>query len=162
MAILGILGFLFGYQWQPETQVRRVQMALIQAGEGSNERALEKLISPTYADPWGLNRAQLIQAFREVRGQFLVLQVIPSDVEIRIDPSSGTAKLSSKIEFQGNGPYASVIKSEVNALTTPWIFTWQKEGGMPWKWKLTRLENPGLPTLKGYRPGDVGGMLDSL
>lgn len=157
VVLAGIAIFLFAVEWRPENQVRKHQMALLQAGERGSEGKLGDLISENYSDPWGFNKEQIMLTFKDARRQFIVLQVIPSDVQIQLD--GDTATVSSKVEFRGTGPYAEVLMREINGINSPWIFIWKKEGSMPWEWKLIRLENPEMPKLQGYQPGNMGGMM---
>lgn len=160
-AVLALIAiFLFGFEWRPANQVRKQQMALLLAGEKGSESKLNALISADYSDPWGLNKQQILMAFKDARQQFFVMQVVPSDVQLQLDGE--TATVTSMIEFRGTGPYAEVLMKEINGLKSPWVFTWKKEGSLPWEWRLIRMENADMPTLRGYQPGNLGGMMESL
>ena len=142
--------YLVGFRWRPPTQVRLHQMDLIHAVENNNGRDLGNLISDSYSDQWGYTKKDLQLGFKEMRRGFLALELQPSEVEVNVEKVEGT--FSAVIKLQGSGVWADQIKGVLNKVNTPFVFTWRKEGGRPWDWKLISISNEELD-LRGYRPG---------
>ncbi|MEM1297179.1 MAG: hypothetical protein AAGH89_17570, partial [Verrucomicrobiota bacterium] len=84
--------------------------------------------------------------------------------ELRLEIKDAEATVTTNVGLTGSGPspVAALIVSEANRLNSPWVFTWKKEGAKPWSWKLTRVENPDLPDLRGYQPGQYESFLDNF
>ncbi len=154
--------YLFAFRWQPETQIRMKQSAILVAIENGSHRKLEDLIAETYADPWKFSKTEVITAFRELRQQFLVVDLLPGEMEIVI--SGDQATLSTTLSMNGSGPspIAAMIVNEANRVSTPWVFTWVKEDTAPWSWRLIRVENEQLPDLRGYQPGEFQSLFDGF
>ncbi len=154
--------YLLGHRWQPETQLRMKQSAVLVAIESGSHRKLTNLVSENYADGWGFQKPEVISAFRELRAQFLVIGVQPGELQLAIHEDEATVTTKISVTGSGPSPVAAVIMNEANRLNAPFVFTWKKEGSKPWSWKLTRVENPDLPNLQGYQPGRYESFLDNF
>ncbi len=165
IAGVGLLVFAFylvGFRWRPQTQIRMKQSAALVAVENGSHRKLSELISENYADLWDFRKNDVITAFRELRQQFLTVDLQPTDARTEI--SGNEATVTAKISMAGSGPspIAAAIVTEANRLNAPFVFTWKKEGAAPWSWKLVRVENADLPNLHGYRPGQYESFLEAF
>jgi hypothetical protein len=126
--------------WQPERQVRLHQKHFLHAVERRNWSALEKFIATDYRDRWEHDRDFLLDAAREVFGQFLFLEIEQRIDECVVEDSAATARAVVKISGSG-GPAAQAAMTTVNGLREPFAFTWQRRSGKPWDWQLTRLDH---------------------
>lgn len=154
--------YLVGHRWKPETQLRMKQSATLVAIESGSHRRLSELVSENYADPWGFKKPEVITAFRELRAQFLVIGVESGEMQLEINEDEAIVTTNLALNGSGPSPVAALIVNEANRLNAPFVFTWKKEDGKPWSWKLIRVENADLSDLRGYQPGQFESYLDTF
>ena len=149
-----LLIYLFGYRWRPAVQIQFKQRALLEAVQKNSSSKWGALISENYEDAWGLEKAEAEAGFGELRRHFLFVDLKATDPSVTVDGNVG--QVSAMLEVAGRGsPIGEGIKDIVNGLDSPFVFTWQKEGKMPWSWRLIEVSNESLPDLRGYQPGDL-------
>lgn len=145
--VLAIAGGAFWQYGRPERQIRAHTQRLLRAVEQRNWDQVEMLVSEAYSDGWGLNKQRALAYSREIFGQFFRLRLQPQALQVQLDlgdPSrQGQATLWFVIEGSG-GPLANLTRDQVNALEQPFRLNWQRRGGEPFRWELTRVENPEL------------------
>ena len=150
--VLAIAGGAFWHYAQPERQIQVHTQRLLQAVERRDWAQVENLVADTYRDGWGLDKEQALAYSREIFGQFLRLRIRPQELQVQLGPGDprrqGQATLWFVIEGSG-GPLANLTRDQVNALEQPFRLDWQRRD--PYRWELTRLENPALelPLLPG-------------
>ena len=150
--VLAIAGGAFWHYAQPERQIRAHTERLLQAVERRDWAQVETLVADTYRDGWGLDKEQALAYSREIFSQFLRLRIQPQALQVQLGPGDprrqGQATLWFVIEGSG-GPLANLTRDQVNALEQPFRLDWQRRD--PYRWELTRLENPALelPLLPG-------------
>ena len=155
LVILGV-----GLQWRPAVQVRAHQAAFLRAVEDGNARRLDELISADYKDPWGFDRLQIISAAADFRRCFISVWMAESDPEIEWRAGVGLYKARIRVEGTPVGP-GQLVRQQANSVREPWTFTWKGTPGLPWRWRLLRIENPSVPDLQGYDPGALRDLLDT-
>ncbi len=116
-------------------------------------------MAESYRDGWGLDKQQALAYSREIFSQFWHLRLQPQAIQVQPEPRDphrqGQATLWFVIEGAG-GPLANWTREQVNALEQPFLLHWQRRGGDPYRWELTRLENPALdlpPAFPQKQPG---------
>ena len=57
--------YLFTVRWQPETQVRMKQMALVKAIEDGNGKRLAALLSDGYEDQWEFSKKDALKNLKD-------------------------------------------------------------------------------------------------
>lgn len=140
--VLAIAGGAFWHYAQPERQIRVHTQRLLQAVERRDWAKVENLVATTYRDGWGLDKEQALAYSREIFGQFLRLRIRPQKLQVQLGPGEqGQATLWFIIEGSG-GPLANLTRDQVNALEQPFRLDWQRRD--PYRWELTRVENPAL------------------
>lgn len=148
--LFGVGGvYLVAFRWTPATQIRLHQMELIQAAEHNDRATLEELISDFYKDQWGFSKKELLIALRDMRRSMTTVEVTPEVIVVHAAKDTGS--FSTVIRIDGVGYAADEVKSEINTITTPFVFHWRKEGPKPWDWGLVKITNEGLD-LGGYTP----------
>lgn len=169
LAVAGValvwLIYLAGYQWRPATQVRVHQAALMKAVRKGDSDKWAALISATYADQWGLSKADSVAAFKELRPHFLAIDLQPeegTEPSVAIEDESG--RFTVKLHGLGSGtsPVGPAILTFINELEEPFVFEWRKSGGAPWNWELVNVSNEGVSSLGGYEPGGLDGMIQGF
>jgi len=141
--------YLVAFRWSPAAQIRMHQMRLIDAAEHNSRAKLEELISDSYKDQWGFSKKDLLIALRDMRRAFTTVEATPEVIVVHARKEDGA--FSTVIRIDGIGYGAEEVKSEINTITTPFVFHWRKEGPKPWDWGLVRVTNDGLD-LGGYTP----------
>ncbi len=137
-----IAAYLFLIHWSPENASRRAQDSFIEAIATRDTKHLAKSISPTYADTWGMNQANVEEGFREILKGFI--STAPEWTEESDTLENDTATFTGRLRLKGRAlPFGQLVQSRLNSTKAPFTFTWQREG-TPWTWKLTKLENEDL------------------
>jgi hypothetical protein len=154
-----VLALFFAIQWQPARQVKAHQQEFLRAVERGSARGINDLLDASYQDQWGFDRSQIVPACTDFRRCFLTVAFEELDPQIELREGRGI--YSVRIRVQGS-PTAvgQFVRQQANALRTPWTFIWRGTPGMPWRWRLQRIENPGVPSLQGYTPGALRETLD--
>lgn len=123
------------------TQMLRVQERFITALEKRDWKTVDAKICADYADEWGQDAALLKEDMRQLLGSFLFLSIEPTVTSART--ASGLGMVKTKLKIVGNGAgLSSMVMTEANRLTEPWVFHWHKRGRWPWSWELVQIDNP--------------------
>jgi hypothetical protein len=138
-----ILGLWLTQLWDAENQVRLHSEHFLRQIEKRNASAAGGFLAEDYRDPWGHNRALLLNRLRLILRFFssLTITVTPPQVTLH----SRDATWSSSIHLAGaGGEFAPEIIERVNSLTKPFELGWRQESWRPWDWKLVEVKNPAL------------------
>lgn len=143
-------GLPSGTPFPPERQIRVHTQRLLQAIEGRDWAQVENLVAESYRDGWGLDKQQALAYSREIFSQFWHLRLQPQAIQVQPEPRDphrqGQATFWFVIEGAG-GPLANWTREQ------PFLVHWQRR---PYRWELTRLENPALdlpPAFPQKQPG---------
>ena len=143
--ILGNLligSYLYFVRWTPENASRRAQDSFIEAIAKRDTKHLAKSISPSYADAWGMNGADVEEGFREILKGFI--STVPEWSEESDTLENGTATFTGRLRLKGRAlPLGQLVQTRLDSTKAPFTFTWQREGP-PWAWRLIKVENDQL------------------
>ena len=128
--------------WSAENQVRLHSEHLVRQVERRNWSAVEDFVAADYRDDWGHDRAQLLTRLRLVGRFFFDLTITTSEARAQANVPNGIWK--ARVHMEGRGEAAAEVTSRVNSLTTPFVFTWRRESGKAWDWKLVNVANESL------------------
>lgn len=150
---VGLVGLALyaAWLWQPGRQVERHTAAFLKAVERRNWDRVAAGIADNYSDRWEHDKDFVLREAREVFRQFFFLSIQSEPGTPAIAGREGT--LRSRIRIAGDGsPVAHFVVEKVNALQSPFIFTWQRTDWAPWRWQLTRIDHPELeiPSERGF------------
>lgn len=138
--------------WQPARQVRLHTETLLERVSARDWPAVEAMMAPDYSDPWGHDRAALVDEARTVLSHFFALHVVTLE-PLAIEMGDGTAEASARLGVFGSGTgVAQAVIEEVQALREPFLFRWRKSGRWPWDWELVLL---GQREIEERFPGGV-------
>ena len=130
-------------RWQPERQVRVHTEALLAAAESRDFKKFAALLAADYSDPWGNDKARVLEGSQQVFRNFLALEVKATDMEV--DEADAIGHASARIVIRGTGgPIGEEAMMRVNALKKPFSFTWRQRSWKPWDWELTQVEQSEL------------------
>ena len=137
--------------WQAERTVARAFASLVQQVEKRNWEGVQDRIAEDYKDRWGLDREEAIRLGSEALRQFFLLEIRPVDpVEIQ-EQDGGTWVVSSRLQIAGTGSAISaMIVDRANALSEPFVFSFDKQSWKPWDWKLIRMDQSQLEIPQGW------------
>jgi hypothetical protein len=108
--------------WQPERQLLLHQAHLRSAVERHDWAKIRIMVDPDYADRWGHTRDTGIEEARQALGT-----------------------VTERWKIDGTGTeFAPMVQERVNALQTPFVFTWKHGSWKPWDWTLVRVDNAEL------------------
>jgi hypothetical protein len=140
-AVLLAWALWLAWLWQPERQVRRHTLGLLQAIEHRDWSKVDALLADNYADRWGHDKAFVVTSLREIFGSFVVLSIEAQVLRNSASETSGVTVARVKMSGQGN-VVAQYVVTKVNSLGEPFTFTWTKSGAQPWAWQLTAVDHP--------------------
>jgi hypothetical protein len=142
-------------RWQPERVVKRQQAAFVEALEKRSGRKLKRVLAEDYHDRWQFSRDDAALSLLDAGSQFILLTAAPVDPIYEFP--DGRTVVTMGFQLSGGGsPVAHDVIRRANRLKAPFVFTWEKQSFWPSSWRLTRIENPGLPEdLFGYEPGNI-------
>ena len=130
--------------WQPERQVERHTLNLLERTSARNWPKVTVMMSADYRDRWGHDRATAINNARELFSHFFALHLVPMgplDVSLDGQEASSTAPL----EIFGSGTaLAHAVMAKLRELEKPFVFRWQKNGIWPWQWVLVGVDQEEL------------------
>ena len=140
-------GLWLAWLWQPHRQVALHQRSLLHALEQRDWKEIGSLISHSYRDRWGYDKAFVLGEMPQVFRQFLWLKVTAEERRCETAGSAGYWEGSLRLAGQG-GPFAKAAIARVNSISGPWTFHWAKSGRWPWDWQLVAVANEELETLQ--------------
>ena len=157
-----LLAVFFGWQamrWSGEDGAIRAQEKFIASIEDRRWGKVRAMISETYSDRWGFSREDVAAALRDVGGQFVIHLQIDWYRET-VSSQEGLYQIVGRMQIDGRGgPAAELILHQGRAyLNEAFTFHWRREGLMPWKWKLVKMEHPTVEVPPGYQPGDLNSL----
>ncbi len=157
LVVLLWFGWHFLFVWTPENVVAARQEKFFKSLSSKKWDRCGRYLSEDYRDRWNFNRDDALLALRDVGSQFFFLQVQGSEFEFHPGISAREARAHRRVKIEGTGgPLAQVIMSHANRVQEPFVFHWRKESWWPTTWRITRIENAGIPeALYDYRPGDL-------
>lgn len=129
--------------WQPERQVRLHQDHLLDAAERRSWTRFSSFIAADYSDRWGHDKEFVVRETAEILRQFFALGIMRDYAGLDVD--ADRAEVQVRLKLEGNGtPLAQFAQAEVNALSEPFVFAWQKKSWRPWDWQLSRADQSQL------------------
>ena len=162
VALLLIAGGFIGaqsFRWKDEKGAQRAHEKFLARVADRRWSKVRSMISVEYSDRWGFDREKVTRALQDVGGQFFI------DLQIDWQTDSIVAgdeifTITGRMEIDGRGgPAAELILRQGRVyLSETFIFHWRREGLLPWKWKLLKMEHPTIEVPAGYQPGDMSSM----
>lgn len=140
-ATLAALALWLAWLWQPERQLRLHSATFIKSVEHRNWSKVAALLSDSYADRWGHDKAFVLSGTREALGGFVFLTI--EHRVTHLDLGSGEVSELVKMSGQGNG-VAQFVMRHVNGLGQPFTFHWRMRSRWPWDWELVSIDHPTL------------------
>ena len=144
------------------------------SGAGGAQRAHEKfleriedrrwskchaMVAEGYSDRWEFSRDDISLALQDLGAPFTFgLTIEWKPVGAPEEQGDGSFVITGTARLDGSGsPIADMVLSRVNGYAaTPFTFRWEREGLLPWRWKLVSIDHPTLEVPRGYTPGDLG------
>lgn len=121
---------------------------LLGAIEDADRSAMEELLGPGYSDPWHDSPAATVQNAIEASKQFYALRITPEGL-ILLPEGEFAATVSFRPRIEGEGTaIAPMIRERVAKLDQPFTLFWRREPWKPWSWRLHRVENPSLKSIR--------------
>ncbi len=140
-----MIGGILNQHWQPEQQVERHTRHLLEAVAAKRWERVEQLIASDYSDRWGFTQQTAVETSEQIFQTFVRLSFDIQSLEVSLDSfEQGKATVLFGIDGTPTSPYASATQTEVNALTDPFDFTWQKQSWKPFDWQLIGFDNRSL------------------
>ncbi len=127
--------------YQPDRQLRRSWSALLASVEARNTARLGRILGADYHDRWGYDRRTLLDDARIAFLRFRHLEVRGEQVRFERQGDRATITAILRLDAEGPQPIADA-RTDVNALFTPFVFTWRREPGFAGAWKLSSFDQP--------------------
>ena len=142
-----ILTFLLGVWltqlWGTEKQVKLHTEHFLQRIEKRDWAGAGKFLAANYQDEWGDDRELMINRLRLGLRMFSSLTIMAREAQVEMEDSAATWR--ARIQIAGGGSeLAPTAVAEINRLTTPFTFRWEKQSWKPWDWKLSGIHNQEL------------------
>lgn len=142
-----ILTFLLGVWltqlWGTEKQVKLHTEHFLQRIEKRDWAGAGKFLAANYQDEWGDDRELMINRLRLGLRMFSSLTIMAREAQVEMEDSAATWR--ARIQIAGGGSeLAPTAVAEINRLTTPFTFRWEKQSWKPWDWKLSGIRNQEL------------------
>ena len=135
-----LLGFWLTRLWGSENQVQLHSNHFLHQIEERDWAGAGKFLAANYRDDWGNDRALMITRLRLGLRLFDRLTITAKEARITLQASAVT--WSGQIQVAGSGSeMAPAAIEEINRLTTPFEFRWEKQSWKPWDWKLAKITN---------------------
>jgi hypothetical protein len=148
------IGATLVWYFHPDRSLARAWQDLVSSVEARNSLALRSLLADDYSDRWGYDRDTLVLEARLAFRNFERLRVTATEVEVRRRGDTATLKAIIRIEAEGT-PSVADARAAVNGLFSPFEFSFRREPGFPWSWKLTGFDQPEFH-LERYRRARQG------
>lgn len=147
--VVGIAIVASGY-FKAERSLDRSWIGFLDAVQNLSQSKTSAFLAETYSDNWGYTRETMSTDLGRVFRAFEELEITPSEITIEHTESGAliTAKIHVAIKSRGFGADA---QRQVNALTEPFRFQWQRDESFPWSWRIVRIEQPQFD-VKRYGP----------
>lgn len=121
---------------QIDAKMRRL---LSLAGQRKWPRA-GHLLSASYQDAWGQDKATALRNATEMGRHFLVLEILGTGA---VSTRGAQGTWQGRLAFRGRGTaVGEMIFSRVESLQDDFVFAWRKENWKPWSWKLVSVTQP--------------------
>lgn len=130
--------WVFGRSMNQE--ILAAQTKFIEAIEDRDWEDIQGSLTNDYMDEAGHDRNTVMDDAKRILGSFISLTVHMDVVELRAAANQATLKANIKLEGQGVG-LSSIVISQANAMTGPWLFHWHKKGRWPWDWKIVQIHH---------------------
>ncbi len=137
------LALYAAWLWQPARQVQRHTAHFLKAVERRNSDKIAAFLADDYSDRWGHDKEFVVRETREVFRHFIFIEIQNDPAEPSFAGSEATLRSPVKISGQGS-PIAQYVMEKVNALRTPFFFTWRRGSWKPWDWRLMRIDHSEL------------------
>ena len=144
-------GFFLMHASNPDRALARSWDEFIANIEGRDAPATAAFLAADYTDSWGYTQQTLPPDLRRMMRYFKQLKLALSDVTIeRTGPG---AVITAKVRMSASGyGYVDDAMHQINALEGPFVLHWKREGRLPWKWRVSRVEQPQFdPSRYGIR-----------
>jgi hypothetical protein len=138
LALIGV-GFVFVYALDSDRCLARSWEGFIADIEDRNASATAGYLDGDYSDSWGYTQQTLSSDLRRMMPAFSRLTLTLSDVTI--DRSGARAVISARVGMTAGGyGYVTDAARQINGLKEPFVLHWKRDGLLPWKWKVVRIE----------------------
>lgn len=98
------------------------------------------LLSASYQDAWGQDKATALRNATEMGRHFLVLEILGTGA---VSTRGAQGTWQGRLTFRGRGTaVGEMIFSRVESLQDDFVFAWRKENWKPWSWKLVSVTQP--------------------
>lgn len=136
--------------FQPDRQLRRSWQELLASVEARNPTRLGRILAGDYRDRWGYTRRTLLDDARLAFFQIRHLKFTSDQTTITREGDRATVRAILRIDAGGSAEVDNA-RTKINALFTPFEFTWQREPGFTGAWRLVGFDHPDLD-LRQFRP----------
>jgi hypothetical protein len=137
-AIVAGVGMVWFYQ--PDRQLRRTWDGLLETVEARNTARLGRVLAEDYRDRWGHSRRSILEDARIAFFQFHHLELTAEQVRVVRNRNNATVTAILRLDADGGGQVGEA-RTAINALFTPFVFTWRREPGFAGAWKLTSFDH---------------------
>jgi hypothetical protein len=138
LALIGV-GFMAVYALDSDRRLARSWEGFIADIEDRNASSVAGYLAEDYSDSWGYTRQTLSSDLRRMMPAFSHLALTLSDVTI--DRHGSQAVISAKVSMTAGGyGYVSDAMRQINGLKGPFVLHWKRDGLLPWKWEVVRIE----------------------
>jgi hypothetical protein len=152
LALVGVLTAAGAFWlYQPDRQLRRAWNGLLKTVEARNTTRIGRVLAGDYHDRWSYTRRSILRdaglAFLQIRR----LDLGAEQVRIERDGHRATVTAILRLDAEGDRRVGEA-RATINALYTPFVFTWRREPGFTGAWKLVSFDQPELDLGK-FRAG---------
>ena len=144
-------GFILIYTSRPDRALARSWDEFIANIESRDASAIASFLAKDYTDTWGYTQQTLPPDLKRMMRSFTQLKLALSDVTI--ERTGTSAVITAKVKMSASGYFhVDDAVRQVNALEEPFVLQWKREGWLPWKWRVSRIEQPQFdPSRYGIR-----------
>lgn len=146
--------YLLVFRFNAAAHLEKKQEAFFDAFESGKWEKIEDLLAPDYADQWEWDRNEMLLVLKDVRSQFLGLDVTLRQPAFDVAGDTGTVIGVLHVDGRGFG-LADTAAGYVNRLDAPFTFSWRKTSFWPWSWQLVAISHPDMEKPNRYAPGDL-------
>lgn len=132
-------GFFMVRALDPDRRLERSWVGFIADIESRSALRTAGWLADDYSDTWGYTQQTLSLDLRRIMASFSHVKLTLGDVSI--DRDGGAAVITAKVRMSASG-HGSVTDAtnQINGLSEPFVVRWRREGWLPGKWKIVRIE----------------------
>lgn len=153
---LAVAGFAAVYVMDPDRGLARSWEGFIADIQERDASATAGYLAGDYSDGWGFTQQSLSADLRRMMPAFSHLSLTLSDVTIDRRGSAAVVSARVRMTAAGHG-YVADATRQVNGLTEPFVLHWKRDGMLPWRWKIVRVEQAQFDARRygAGRPGSL-------